>query len=167
MALVSPWLAKLLLVQINRTEWKNSNSKQPANNSNNKKMVQVCKLKTTIGIGSSYNVTFCSLCCFSFLSKFMALVNLASVSLLMLFGWTFAGSVKLGWTSLTVLKKSIDITTENSWIVLMLLLTFCNLKLWKSNKRKYQTFTLDGKKEKKKTFYSAISTQKPFHFRVP
>ena len=72
------------------------------------------------------DVTFCNLFCFSCCSEWTMPVNLARVSLLMLFDWPFAGSIRLEWMPLTVFKKSKDITTDSSWIILMWLLTFCN-----------------------------------------
>lgn len=52
----------------------------------------------------------------------------------MLFDWLPEGSLKLGCTSFSVLGKSIDITADSSWTVLIWLLTFCNRKTYKLNK---------------------------------
>lgn len=55
----------------------------------------------------------------------------------MLFNWLPEGSVKLGCTSFSVLEKSIDITADSSWTVLIWLLTFCNRKICKLSKNKW------------------------------
>jgi len=73
--------------------------------------------------------TLCNLCFLSSFSVKTVLASLARVSLLMLLDCTPVGSFRLGWTSVTVLKKSIPRTAHRSCTVLTNSKTFCNLSL--------------------------------------
>ena len=81
---------------------------------------------------NSDKVTFCNLCFLSSFSAKTVLASLDKVSLLMLLDCTPVESFRLGWTSVTVLKKSIPRTAQRSCTVLTNSRTLCNLSLCQS-----------------------------------